>query len=151
MDVILLGGSNSVVKNGLRIGLENKDITLHNYALGLSTSLQNLYELIRHEKTINKSDFLISESNINDYLSPMSLNIILRNIDYFYEELYKANKITIVLILPIPACNDKSKAINEAHRKNCAHYGFNLIDIDFYYQKIIFMILIKTINSTLCH
>ncbi|HEC1791124.1 TPA: SGNH/GDSL hydrolase family protein [Campylobacter lari] len=135
MDVILLGGSNSVVKNGLRIGLENKDITLHNYALGLSTSLQNLYELIRHENTINKSDFLISESNINDYLSPMSLNIILRNIDYFYEELYKANKITIVLILPIPACNDKSKAINEAHRKNCAHYGFNLIDVDFYYQK----------------
>ncbi|MCV3456937.1 SGNH/GDSL hydrolase family protein [Campylobacter sp. CNRCH_2016_0050h] len=135
MDVILLGGSNSVVKNGLRIGLENKDITLHNYALGLSTSLQNLYELIRHENTINKSDFLISESNINDYLSPMSLNIILRNIDYFYEELYKANKITIVLILPIPACNDKSKAINEAHRKNCAHYGFNLIDVDLYYQK----------------
>ncbi|MCV3471383.1 SGNH/GDSL hydrolase family protein [Campylobacter sp. CNRCH_2015_0338h] len=135
MDIILLGGSNSVVKNGLRIGLENKDITLHNYALGLSTSLQNLYELIRHEKTINKSDFLISESNINDYLSPMSLNIILRNIDYFYEELYKANKITIVLILPIPACNDKSKAINEAHRKNCAYYGFNLIDVDLYYQK----------------
>lgn len=135
MDVILLGGSNSVVKNGLRIGLENKDITLHNYALGLSTSLQNLYELIRHENTINKSDFIISESNINDYLSPMSLNIILRNIDYFYEELYKANKITIVLILPIPACNDKSKAINEAHRKNCAYYGFNLIDVDLYYQK----------------
>ncbi|AKJ53119.1 hypothetical protein CD56_01585 [Campylobacter lari] len=135
MDVILLGGSNSVVKNGLRIGLENKDITLHNYALGLSTSLQNLYELIRHKKTIINSDFLISESNINDYLSPMSLNIILRNIDYFYEELYKANKITIVLILPIPACNDKSKAINEAHRKNCAYYGFNLIDVDLYYQK----------------
>lgn len=135
MNIILLGGSNSVVKNGLRIGLENKDITLHNYALGLSTSLQNLYELIRHEKTIINSDFLISESNINDYLSPMSLNIILRNIDYFYEELYKTNKITIVLILPIPACNDKSKAINEAHRKNCAYYGFNLIDVDFYYQK----------------
>lgn len=135
MDVILLGGSNSIVKNGLRIGLENKDITLHNYALGLSTSLQNLYELMRHENTINKSDFIISESNINDYLSPMSLNIILRNIDYFYEELYKANKTTIVLILPIPACNDKSKAINEAHRKNCAYYGFNLIDVDLYYQK----------------
>lgn len=135
MNIILLGGSNSVVKNGLRIGLENKDITLHNYALGLSTSLQNLYELIRHETTIINSDFLISESNINDYLSPMSLNIILRNIDYFYEELYKTNKITIVLILPIPACNDKSKAINEAHRKNCAYYGFNLIDVDFYYQK----------------
>ncbi|MCV3417762.1 hypothetical protein L8V92_00585 [Campylobacter lari] len=65
----------------------------------------------------------------------MSLNIILRNIDYFYEELYKANKTTIVLILPIPACNDKSKAINKAHRKNCAYYGFNLIDVDLYYQK----------------
>ncbi|WP_201736917.1 SGNH/GDSL hydrolase family protein [Campylobacter armoricus] len=135
MDVILLGGSNSVVKNGLRVGLENKNIKLHNYALGLSTSLQNLYELIRHKENISKSTYIISESNINDYLNPMSLNIILRNIDYFYEELYKTNKITIVLILPIPAYNDKSKAINEAHRKNCAYYGFNLIDIDLYYQK----------------
>lgn len=54
MDIILLGGSNSVVKNGLRIGLENKNISLYNYALGLSTSLQNLYELMRHEKTIIK-------------------------------------------------------------------------------------------------
>ncbi|OCX43206.1 hypothetical protein A7X81_08160 [Campylobacter ornithocola] len=135
MDIILLGGSNSVVKNGLRIGLENKNITLHNYALGLSTSLQNLYELIRHKESVSKSNYIISESNINDYLSPMSLNIILRNIDYFYEELYKTHKTTIVLILPIPAYNDKSKAINEAHRKNCTYYGFNLIDVDFYYQK----------------
>ncbi|AJC85835.1 SGNH/GDSL hydrolase family protein [Campylobacter sp. RM16704] len=135
MNIVLLGGSNSVVKNGLRIGLEDKDITLCNYALGLSTSLQNLYELIRHRENIYKSDYIISESNINDYLSPMNLKVILRNIDYFYEELYKANKTTIVLILPIPACNDKSKAINETHRKNCAYYGFNLIDVDLYYQK----------------
>lgn len=135
MDIVLLGGSNSVVKNGLRVGLEDKDITLHNYALGLSSSLQNLYELIRHKQTIQKSNFLISESNINDYLSPISLKIILRNIDYFYEELYKANKTTIVLILPIPACNDKSKAINETHRKNCAYYGFNVIDVDVYFHQ----------------
>ncbi len=70
MNVILLGGSNSVVKNGLRVGLEQKNVTLHNFSLGLSSSLQNLYELIRQEKIISKADFIVSESNINDYLSP---------------------------------------------------------------------------------
>ncbi|MCR6576829.1 SGNH/GDSL hydrolase family protein [Campylobacter insulaenigrae] len=135
MDVVLLGGSNSVVKNGLRVGLEQKNITLHNFSLGLSSSLQNLYELIRQEKIISKADFIISESNINDYLSPIDLNIIIRNIDYFYEQLYKTQKTTIVLILPIPAQNDKSKIINETHRKNCAYYGFNLIDVDSYFFK----------------
>lgn len=135
MKVVLLGGSNSIVKNGLRVGLENKDIIFHNYALGLSSSLQNLYELIRQKDTIKNADYIISESNINDYLSLNDLNIIIRNIDYFYEELYKANKTTIVLILPIPVYNNKSKTINEIHRRNCAYYGFNLIDVDFYYQK----------------
>lgn len=41
MDIILLGGSNSVLKNGLRIGLENKNISLHNYALGFSKIFMN--------------------------------------------------------------------------------------------------------------
>lgn len=135
MEIVLLGGSNSVVKNGLRIGLEHKNTILHNFALGLSTSLQNLYELIRHEKTIKNADFIISESNINDYLSPINTTILLRNIDYFYEQLYKMQKTTIVLILPIPVQNDKAKAINETHRKNCYHYGFNLIDVDLYFKQ----------------
>ncbi|MBF7044345.1 SGNH/GDSL hydrolase family protein, partial [Campylobacter volucris] len=135
MEIVLLGGSNSVVKNGLRIGLEHKNTILHNFALGLSTSLQNLYELIRHEKIIKNADFIISESNINDYLSPIDTTILLRNIDYFYEQLYKMQKTTIVLILPIPAQNDKAKAINETHRKNCYHYGFNLIDVDLYFKQ----------------
>ncbi|WP_291951264.1 SGNH/GDSL hydrolase family protein [Campylobacter sp.] len=135
MNVILLGGSNSVVKNGLRVGLEQKNVTLHNFSLGLSSSLQNLYELIRQEKIISKADFIVSESNINDYLSPIDLEIILRNIDYFYEQLYKAQKTTIILILPIPTLNEKAKAINETHRKNCFYYGFNLIDLDTYFLK----------------
>lgn len=47
-NIILLGGSNSVMVNGLQKGLrEYANVT--NLALGSSTSLQNLYELKREK------------------------------------------------------------------------------------------------------
>ena len=49
-NIILLGGSNSVMVNGLQKGLrEYANVT--NLALGGTTSLQNLYELKREKKS----------------------------------------------------------------------------------------------------
>lgn len=44
-NIVLLGGSNSIIKDGLRSGLEQENIHLTNLALGMTGSLQNLYEL----------------------------------------------------------------------------------------------------------
>ncbi|MBX7490499.1 hypothetical protein [Helicobacter turcicus] len=134
MDIVLLGGSNSVVKNGLRIGLEAQNIRLHNYALGFTGALQNLYELIRHQDTIQHARLVITESNINDFLSLAPTNVILDNINRFYEKLYTIHKKIVVLILPIHISNQKSQLINLTHRQNCSYYGFNSIDVDLYYQ-----------------
>ena len=47
-NIILLGGSNSVMVNGLQKGLrEYANVT--NLALGATTSIQNLYELKREK------------------------------------------------------------------------------------------------------
>lgn len=47
-NIILLGGSNSVMVNGLQKGLrEYANVT--NLALGSSTNIQNLYELKREK------------------------------------------------------------------------------------------------------
>ena len=66
-NIVLLGGSNSVMVNGLQKGLrEYANVT--NLALGGTTSIQNLYELYRpkNQEAIKNADLIITESNIND-------------------------------------------------------------------------------------
>ena len=66
-NIVLLGGSNSVMVNGLQKGLrEYANVT--NLALGDSTSVQNLYELcrLRNQETIKSANLIITESNINE-------------------------------------------------------------------------------------
>ena len=67
-NVVLLGGSNSMMKNGIKSGLEQDNVHLTNLALGASGSLQYLYELKlpRNQKAIMEADTIITESNIND-------------------------------------------------------------------------------------
>lgn len=48
--IVLLGGSNSVIVNGLQKGLRQESIELINLALGGTDNLQNLFELV-NEKT----------------------------------------------------------------------------------------------------
>lgn len=136
MDIVLLGGSNSVLKNGLKNGLGKG--ALANYSLGNSTSLQNLYELIRHEKDIQNAKLIVSESNVNDILSLQNSNakpdIIHNNIALFYETLSCFSQKVIVLILPL-ANSQKYEFVNEWHRKNISKYGFNFIDLDKYFTQ----------------
>ncbi|EAI2146512.1 hypothetical protein EKP35_07550, partial [Campylobacter lari] len=64
--VVLFGGSNSIIKNGLQKGLQQENILLYNFALGATTSVQNLYELIRRQDEVKDADLIITESNINE-------------------------------------------------------------------------------------
>ncbi|EAH5177959.1 hypothetical protein [Campylobacter lari] len=62
-NVVLLGGSNSVMVNGLQKGLRQENVNLTNLALGSTTSIQNLYELKRerNQKSINEVDLIITD------------------------------------------------------------------------------------------
>ncbi|EHO5243569.1 hypothetical protein ACJMBT_000907 [Campylobacter lari] len=59
----MLGGSNSVMVNGLQKGLRQDDVNLTNLALGSTNSIQNLYELKRerNQKSINEVDLIITD------------------------------------------------------------------------------------------
>ncbi|EHN0249482.1 TPA: hypothetical protein SBV98_001224 [Campylobacter coli] len=142
-NVVLLGGSNSILVQGLQKGLrENENINFTNLALGATTSLQNLYEIIRNKnkQKIQSADLIITESNINDIghyhcSIAIPIKILIRNIYWLYEELYFLKKRILVLILPRKFNGEHLETINNAHRYCCKKYGFNLIDMQYYYKK----------------
>ena len=77
-NIILLGGSNSVMVNGLQKGIregiaklnegkdEKEQLEFYNFALGGTSSIQNLYEIIRHKYLAKNAELVITESNVND-------------------------------------------------------------------------------------
>ncbi|OCR14726.1 hypothetical protein [Helicobacter pullorum] len=71
-NIILLGGSNSVMVNGLQKGIregiaklnERKDekgqLAFYNFTLGATNSIQNLYRLIKHKILAKNSKLIIT-------------------------------------------------------------------------------------------
>ncbi|EJD3103138.1 hypothetical protein M1V08_001704, partial [Campylobacter jejuni] len=124
-NIVLLGGSNSVIVNGLQKGLKEsikkfnttvakrqEKLKFYNLALGATSSLQNLYELKRdRNKTILKNaKLIISESNVNDSWSYNNFEIY-EIIESFFTELSCLD--TKILILILPFFNHNSKIINQ--------------------------------------
>lgn len=145
-NIILLGGSNSVMVNGLSKGLKEGieklnastggGLEFYNFALGGTSSIQRLYELIRNKVIIKNSELIICESNINDTVASalsekesLPFNVLYRNVQWLYKELYALNK--KVLIIIFPTFNNR---INNLHRLLCQKYNFNVIDMANYYE-----------------
>ena len=136
--VTLLGGSNSIHKNGMRKYLK-KNTELHSFALGASTSLQNLYELVRNKDIISKSDLIISESNVNDFhnynIIATPLKTIEKNIERLYQLLSTFKVKVIVVLLPLQTKEfTGATSINKIHKKFIKAYGLDYIDMDSYYK-----------------
>ena len=141
--IVLLGGSNSVMVNGLQKGLRGENVKLTNLALGSSISLQNLYELKRerNQESLREADLIITESNINEIAnhhgySFVPLSTILSSIHWLYEELYRLKKKVLILLLPYnPSLYQNATAIDNTHRICANRYGFNCIDMQGHYIK----------------
>ncbi|MBN2719362.1 MAG: SGNH/GDSL hydrolase family protein [Deltaproteobacteria bacterium] len=135
---ILLGGSNSVALGGLWDGLKKILPEMVNASAGASSSLQNLFELIRHGALAGQADFVITESNVNDAVIAHKLNRekeVLENINWLYHELNLFDVPVYIILLPLmsemavpgnPALVD---AVNACHRENANRYGFHIIDV----------------------
>lgn len=137
-NIVLFGGSNSVMVNGLQKGLrEYANVT--NLALGGSAAIQNLYELCRerNQEAIKNADLIVTESNINEIdnhnLSEISFDLILKHLEFFYASLYKLNKNICVIILPRWCWLNLNEKINNMHRNLANYFGFNIIDVQKYY------------------
>ena len=139
MKCVLLGGSNSILKYGLRSGLESR-VEVKRFALGATSCIQNLYELTRNSVTVTDADFVVTESNVNDSYfaceSPLSTTLMEGQIDEYYRVLSTLNRNVYVVILP---ANHRAKhmeslsvmqIINERHRLNCKAHGFKVIDLE---------------------
>ena len=137
-NIVLLGGSNSVMVNGLQKGLKEY-ANVANLALGGTTSLQNLYELKRekNQETIQNADLIITESVINELdnhniRENLPLDIIFKNLQFLYITLYKLKKPVCILILPYRSKN--YQVVINMHRFLANYYGLNIVDMQNYYQ-----------------
>ena len=154
-NIILLGGSNSVMVNGLQKGIregiaklnegkdEKEQLEFYNFGLGSSISFQNLYELLRerNQEILKNTQLIITESNINEIVNhhgygKIPLETIIRSIEWLYEKLHSLKKKVVILLLPyINPSFINQQIIDNAHRDCANRYGFNLIDMQTTYKK----------------
>ena len=108
-NIILLGGSNSVMVNGLQKGIreriaklnegkdEKEQLEFYNFALGATNSIQNLYELVRHKNLAKNAKLIITDTSTNEaqhHFHPyqkLSYQHIYRYLSWLYQELYFLN------------------------------------------------------------
>ena len=144
-NIILLGGSNSVLRNGLQKGIQDSiadksEFKFYNLGLGVCDVIQNFYELKRkrNKKIFENAALIITESNVNDVLDiqkfreKVPFDTFYRNLSWFYKELYFLNKKIVSLLLPNEFEN--YRLINNIHKILCEKYGFNCIDMQEYYE-----------------
>jgi tetratricopeptide (TPR) repeat protein len=149
LTTVLLGGSNSVLQNGIASGLSQKS-QLINLALGASSSLQNLYEIIRNKTIIDNADLIISESNINDYHvnglkdSLVPIETVLSNIDKLYSVLSGYINKTIIILYPMCLDFKNKNLIYRRHLANINKYSFSYIDLHETFERQGF---IETLNQ----
>lgn len=134
----LLGGSNSVLRFGLGSGLESI-CKVKRLALGATTCIQNLYETVRNRDAIKNSDFVVTESNVNDShfacMQPLSISTLESEINEYYRTLSELNRNVYVIILPANfrarhiESQSVMEAINNIHYSNCLVYGYKVIDL----------------------
>ena len=137
-NIVLLGGSNSVMVNGLQKGLkENANVT--NLALGASTCIQNLFEVVKDKniEALTNADLIVTESNINELINSndvkeqLSMATIFKNLYYLYGVLYKYQKPVCILVLPFKG---NHIIINNMHRFLANYFGHNIVDVQRYYN-----------------
>ncbi|TQR27243.1 hypothetical protein DMB91_04400 [Campylobacter sp. MIT 97-5078] len=117
-------------------------LEFYNLALGGSTALQNLYEIIRHKELLKNTELIITESNVNELHEvfvhcDLSISNIYRDICWLYKHLASLNKKILVLYLAEYFIKDNSphNTINYIHKKLCLEYGLNFVDMRKYFEK----------------
>lgn len=143
-NVILLGGSNSVVQNGLQKGLKDTlmscggGVEFHNLAVGGCSSSQKIITILKNQKMFQNADLIVIETNINDFdvwaYLDFSFSVICRNFEALCRLLASFNTKILFLILPFADKKVQNRAINNFELYHIKKYGFNFIDMQSYYE-----------------
>lgn len=133
---MLLGGSNSVLKHGLQAGL-GEYFEIDNLALGATSCIQNLTELIKNKDNLESYDLIVTESNVNDTMSYTSLSLsdqyMKSLINEYYRVLNNTNIPLVSIMLPTHVKQEKKgdiDFINGLHIQNCIKYGMPYLTLD---------------------
>ncbi|NDJ26532.1 hypothetical protein GW575_00975 [Campylobacter sp. MIT 19-121] len=115
-------------------------LEFYNLALGANDSLQKLFAIKQYANIIKNTEYIIIETNINDYDMfhwGFSLDIIARNFEFLCKSLANLQVKVLFLILPLKVFNNadekKLKIITQLIRLKVKQYNFNLIDMQKYY------------------
>ena len=138
--ICLLGGSNSILCNGLSRGL-GSGATLLNLSLGASTALQNIYALTRHhEEIVDSVDVIVTESNVNDAHAVTSAEVPIAQIEDSIRKLYREISLTgkpaIALLIPIGHFKNPeipeavAERVHHFHLTHARAYGVDVIDLN---------------------
>ncbi|EPI2077963.1 hypothetical protein ACS5F7_001285 [Campylobacter upsaliensis] len=144
-NVILLGGSNSVMQNGLQKGLKDAlmscgggGVEFHNLAVGGCSSSQKIITILKNQKMFQNADLIVIETNINDFdvwaYLDFSFSVICRNFEALCRLLASFNTKILFLILPFADKKVQNRAINNFELYHIKKYGFNFIDMQNYYE-----------------
>ena len=138
LNAVLFGGSNSVMRHGLKYGMA-AETNLTNLALGASSSSQNLHAALSDPAALAAADFIVTESNVNDSHAVASVGcdprVVEASIDSLYALLAATGKPVFTLILPHRAPLHAAETpkliarLNRRHRLNAGRYGIYGIDL----------------------
>ncbi|EOU3288039.1 glycosyl transferase [Campylobacter jejuni] len=154
-NVVLLGGSNSVMVNGLQKGLregiikynqdENRTCNLefYNFALGASDSLQKVFQIIKNKKVFQTTMLIVVELNLNEYGMfndvKFDVKILDRNLEILFRILSNLNTRIVNILLPMQSltkeCENNLNKINNLIKNKIQTYNFNYIDMQKHYNK----------------
>ncbi|WP_392422696.1 hypothetical protein [Acinetobacter soli] len=115
----------------------SENFTVNNYALGATSCIQNTVEIVKNKNSIIQSDFIISESNVNDIMSFVSLKLSKEKITFQINEYYRLlanfNLPVFIYILPTHRKQESIEDIlfiNNIHMENCLRYNFPFVNLD---------------------
>lgn len=142
MNIVLLGGSNSVYSRALNFGLNTRNkegiFNINKYSLGATASAHRIYSIIRNYDVIKEAKFIIVDSYLNDVLrvneARMPVELVLENIEYMYLVLYQLNFNVLSIFITSPVGYKDTDVILKKHIYCCKKYGFYYIDLESYYS-----------------
>ena len=128
-----------MVSNGLKRGLAVETNVL-NMALGGTTSVQNIFGLVRAREKMSTIDAIVTESNLNDahaiHNAALPVAFVKENIKKLYRELALTGKPVVAIMMTARQYDEKPppKAliaeIKSHHMAMANRYGVATIDLD---------------------
>lgn len=136
MNVVIVGTSNSLIKNGFKEGFSNsKDLQITNLSIGGCCAIQHVERMLSHQKIMVEADILILDSLVNDIVFSMTgeaeIPFMLDAITAMYEIASSMNKPVFSVLFPTKhhLGEIEGNELYEHHISECKRLSIAVIDL----------------------